>query len=150
MGFERGRNKRNPILMFYIYIKPNSRLCFHDGVATCNKGPAAPLNKEPLCLAPHLPTGELMLHQHRVFSRDSPSACGPEVKHFWLWNWEEEEGGSASHHSTYTNDTLTPAGRNEWKCKSAILKHAPLFPCFRTDQLWRRCRKCLWLPETAD
>lgn len=38
--------------MFYIYIKPNSRLCFCGGVATCNKGPAAPLNKEPLCLAP--------------------------------------------------------------------------------------------------
>lgn len=63
---------------------------------------------------------------------------------------KNKEGGSVSHHSTYSNDTLTPAGWNEWKCESAILTHAPLFPCFRTDQLWRRCRKCLWLPETAD
>lgn len=85
------------------------------------------------------------------FSRDSPSACRPEVKHFWLWNWEEPRGRvSALHHSTYSNDTLTPAGRNEWKSESAILKGAPLFPCFCTDQLRRRCRKCLWLPETAN
>lgn len=63
---------------------------------------------------------------------------------------KNKEGGSVSHHSTYSNDTLTPTGWNEWKCESAILTHAPLFPCFRTDQLWRRCRKCLWLPETAD
>lgn len=95
--------------------------------------------------------GEEMLHQHRVFSRDLPSACGPEVKTLLVVKLRRsKEGGAASHHSAYSNDTLTPAGPNEWKCESAILKRARLFPCFRTDQLRRHCRKCLRLPETVD
>lgn len=58
---------------------------------TCSKGPAV-LNKEPLCLAPLLPLGEMMPYQHRVFSRDLASASGPEVKYLWSWNWEEPRG----------------------------------------------------------
>lgn len=85
--------------------------------------------------------------------------CFQEIRHLHAdqrWNTsgceteKNQEGGSVSHHSTYGNDTLTPAGRNEWKSESAILKRAPLFHCFCTDQLRHRCRKCLWLPETAN
>lgn len=81
------------------------------------------------------------IHRRLAGQRWNTSGCETE---------KNQEGGSASHHSTYSNDTLTPAGRNEWKSESAILKRAPLFPCFCTDQLRRRCRKCLWLPETVN